>query len=103
MIRDSCRIGISKGDSVRPVKFTLSSSEHVVRILRNAKKLRDKDGYESVYICPDRPIEERAAYKKLVEELKRKRDQESNKVHYIRNNKIVSSSRDSVPAVAGKT
>ena len=72
------------------------------QILKNARKLRAKDGFRSIYLCPDRFIDERRAYKKLVEELKLKRSKELDKVHVIKNNKIVSFSRDSVTAEAGK-
>ena len=84
------------------VKFRLSSQARVVQVLKSARKLRTVDGYESVYICPDRSAEERKAYKKLVEELKKKRDSETDKVYYIRHNKIVSYSKNSEPAKTGK-
>ena len=45
-------------------------------------------------VCPDRCLEERKAYKKLVEEVKNKRDTETDKVHYILRNKIVSYSKN---------
>ena len=60
----------------RPVKFIVSSADHVNQAIRNANKLRAKEGYGSVYICPDRSLEGRA-YKKLVEEVKQKRTAES--------------------------
>ena len=90
VIRDCCRVGIRKPDSKRPIKFTLRSSDMVNQILRKAKILRTKEGYNSIYISPDRTVEERRAYKKLLEELHSKRITDSSKVHYIKNNKIVS-------------
>ena len=103
VIEDCLRIGALKENSTRPVKFSLRSSAHVAQVLRNARKLRTLEGYESVYICPDRSLEERRAYKKLVDELKEKRDSERDKVHFIRHNKVVSSTRNVEPAVhAGK-
>ena len=86
----------------RPVKFSLSSSDHVAQLLRSAKLLRTKDGYRSIYICPDRTVEECKAFKKLVDELNKKRNTEPDKVHYIKNNKIVSAVKDSGPAMHGK-
>ena len=50
-----------------------------------------------MYIAPDQSVEERKAYKKLVEEVKLKRTAEPDKVHLIRNNKIVSLARTSAP------
>ena len=66
----------------------------VNQILRKAKILRTKEGYNSnsIYISLDRTVEDRRAYnfKKLLEELHSKRKTDSSKVHYINNNKIVS-------------
>ena len=97
LIKDCCRIGDTKDKAIRPVKFSLSCSDHVMQILRNVKKLRTKEGFKSVYICPDRSVAERKAYKKLYDELKQKRLSESDKVHAIKNNKIVSTIRNSTP------
>ena len=43
-------------------------------------------------------MEDRRAFKKLWEELKEKRKAEPNGVHFIRNNKLVSSEKNSVSA-----
>ena len=51
-----------------------------------------------MYICPYRSLEERRVYKKLVEEVKQKLTAESDKVHIIKNNNIVSSERKHEPA-----
>ena len=90
VVRDSCRVGIKKSSNIRPIKFTLSSSD--VRLLRS------KEGFKSVYLCPDRTIEERRAYKKLVQELKLKREAEPDKSFLIKNNKIVMVSENSSSA-----
>ncbi len=92
VVRDHCRVGLKKSDikTPRPIKFTLSNSDHVNQVLRNARQLHSKEGYRSVYICPDRTAEERRAYKKLIELLKVKRTTEQNRTHIIRNNKVVS-------------
>ena len=95
VVRDSCRIGIKRSTTIRPIKFTLSSSDVVSQVLRKAKLLRSKEGFKSVYVCPDRTIEERRAYKKLLQELKLKSEAEPNKSFLIRNNKIVSVSENS--------
>ena len=51
-----------------------------------------------MYICLDRSLEERRAYKKLFVEVKQKRTAESDTVHIIKNNKIVSLERKHEPA-----
>ena len=94
IIRDCCRVGIKKPNDTRPIKFTLRSSDIVHQILRKAKVLRTKEGYSSIYICPDRSVEERRAFKKLFEELQVKRKTQTGKVHYIKNNKIVSTAKE---------
>jgi len=83
-VRDYCPLGAPKENVSRPVKFTLSSSDHAIRVIRNASKLCTKKGYRSVYICPDRTAAERKANKKLVEELRLKRTTEPGKFHSIR-------------------
>lgn len=98
VIKDCSRVGTNGTDSIRPVKFCLRSHSHVAQVLKNARKLRTADGYKSVYICPDRSFEERKAFKKLVEELKVKRDSETDKVHLIRHNKVVSISKSKTGA-----
>ena len=78
-------------DVPRPVKFTLSSTDHVSQVLRNAKRLRIKEGFKSVYLSPDRTFNERKAHKELLEQLAEKRISEPTKSHYIKNNKVFSS------------
>ena len=52
------------------------------------------EGFRSVYISPDRTVSERRAYKKLVDEVKLKRETEPDKFHFIRNNKIIRTSEN---------
>ena len=87
---DCCRVGVRKSGSKRPIKFTLRSSDMVNQILIKAKILRTKEGYNSIYISPDRTVEEKRAYMKLLEELHSKRITDSSKVLYINNKKIIS-------------
>ena len=100
VVRDCTRLGLRKADIVRPIKFSVGSSDHAAQLIRNARMLRTKDGYSSVYICPDRTLEERRAYKQLVDQLKMKRIAEPDKVFVIKNNKVVCSVR-SEPETAG--
>ena len=92
-----CRMGRNVSDggpAVKPIKLTLSGSDHVRQVLSKARRLREVEGYDSVYISPDRSAEQRAAFKKLVLAVKQKRQLEPGRVHVIRNNKIVSSDKD---------
>ena len=100
-IETSSRIGTKQAEKCCPVKVTLRSSDNVNLILKKSKLLRTKEGFKSIYICPDRSVEERRAFKKLVEELRAKRSAEtdSDKVHLIRNNKIITIDKKSDPAL----
>ena len=91
-VRDCSRIGSRKegAASARPIKFTVGSSDHAAQVIRKARNLRNIDGYSSVYICPDRTLEERRAYKQLVDQMKMKKIAEPDKVFSVKNNKIVS-------------
>ena len=93
------RVGTKRDKVIRPVKITLNSSDHVNQILKNAKLLHAKEEYSGIYICPDRTAEQRKADKQLWEQLKTKRKLEPGKDHRIQNGRIVSSERDSKPAV----
>ena len=96
MIRECCRIGQKRRDKPRPVKLCLSNSDIAHQVISKARLLRKKKGrYESVYICPDRTVEERKAYRKLLEELKTLREAEPDKFFVIRNGKVVRISEDS--------
>jgi hypothetical protein len=77
-----CQSGREEGwcsEVVRPVKFF-----HVQRILDNAWKLRTKDGFKIDLQFSWSVADEQRAYKKLVEELKLKRSNESDKVHFFK-------------------
>ena len=100
-VQDCCRIGLVREQQCRPIKFALASQEHVTQVLRKSRMLRTKTGFQSIYICPDRSVEERRAFKKLLEELKQRRNTEPDKVFSIKNNKIVGIPRDSVPVNSG--
>ena len=97
-LRDCCRIGVKRSTYARPIKFTVSSSDMACQVLRKARLLRSKEGFKSVYVCPDRTVEERRAHKKLVQELKLKRQAESDKFFAIRINEVVSVSKNNRPA-----
>ena len=88
-ITDCGRIGQSKPGVPRPIRFKVSSSDTVYQILRKAKLLKDAEGYNRVFICPDRTVEERISRQKLVTELKEKRSADPNKHFIIRKGEVV--------------
>ena len=86
---EACRLGKEKTDkSVRPVKVTVANSTVVSQILSKARKLRKVSGFESVFVCPDRSIEQRAKQKLLVTDLKRLVKEQIDKKHFIRDGEI---------------
>ena len=81
-----CAAGLTP---TRPVKFTVNSSETVFQILKKAKRLKDIDGFKNIYIALDRTLDERISRKKLVSELKEKRQSDPNSRYLIRKGEIV--------------
>ena len=68
---------MKKGNTTRPIKFSLSNSDRVDQVLRKARLLRTKEGFESVCVLlGDRSVDERRAYKKILEELKMQLEEE---------------------------
>ena len=83
------RIGKSKPATTRPISFRVQSSCTVALILQKARQLKDIDGYKSIYLCPDRTLEERNTRKKLVDKLKEKRASDQNNRYFIRRGEIL--------------
>ena len=55
-----------------------------------AKQLKQIDRLKSVFICPDRSVEERAVQKQLVLDLKKTTAEQPDLQHFIRDGKIYS-------------
>ena len=75
VMTDCCRLRygeVGKGKP-RPIKFILSSKDLAFQELRKTKLLRIYEGYNGLYICPDRTLEERRAFKKLIDDVIRNR------------------------------
>ena len=90
---EASRLGKKSGSATRPVKVTLSSSTIVQQILKKSSKLSRTDKFKTVYLAPDRTVEERAQHKELVVELKRRTEAEKDKKLFIRGGKICSIER----------
>ena len=91
---DCRRIGQRSSGSLRPIRFRVNSSDIVYQLLRKAKRLKDIDGYKTIFISPDRTPEERISRKTLVGELKKKRLDDPNNHYFIRKGEIVSVKKD---------
>ena len=76
------------GNTKRPIKVSFRDSNVSRQVLKKASRLRSSDSHSSVYISPDRTIEQRNIHRDLVIELKRKRTDEPDKTHFIRNGRV---------------
>ena len=89
------RIGKKKtASSTRQVKVCVSSSLIVHQILVNAKNLRKSAKYKTVYLSPDRSLEQREARKELIVSMRAKALEEPNKKFYIKDGQILSRDRE---------
>ena len=82
------RIGLKKCGVHRPIRFTVQSSSTAFGILRKAKELKNIGDCKSIFLSPDRTVEEQVTRKKLVEQLKLKRANDPLKRYYIRKGEI---------------
>ena len=83
------RIGKKKTvDSTRPVKVITSNSLIVDQILRNARNLRQSEKFKTVFLSPDRSVEQRKLRKDLVQDMKKRALAEPTKKFYIKDGQI---------------
>ena len=82
------RIGRKKPGLHRPIRLSVESSSIAFGILTKSKELRNIDDCKSVYLSPDRTVEEQVTRKKLVEQLKLKRTSDPQNQYYIRKGEI---------------
>ena len=86
---EMCRVGRTGNETrPRPVKVNLSNSSTARHVLTQARKLRHSETFKSVFIRPDRSPEERASHKLLIEELKRRKEADPDKRHYIKGGSV---------------
>ncbi len=82
---EAIRMGLRRDKKTsRPIKVTMSNSVSVQQILQKAKSLGASVKFKTVFISPDRSPEERARQKSLILELKKKRQEDPNKRHYMK-------------------
>ena len=95
VLSDVTRLGKKGGEGVRPVRVVLRNREIARTILGKSATLKDSDQYESVFVAPDRSVEERTERRVLVARLREKREKEPDKVWRIRRGSIVDSTVES--------
>ena len=88
---ESCRVGRRRsGNTIRPVQVTAASSTTVTQILSKSRKLRSSTKFKTVFINPDRSLEQRAKQRELVNNVKKLKTEQPAKIHFIRNATIIS-------------
>ena len=88
------RIGVQREGATRQVIVKLRSGVVAAGIRRNAGKLKKTDLFKTVYICPDRTLMQRKEHKECVAELRRRCDDQPNRLHVIRDGEVVSMDKD---------
>ena len=73
-----------------PVKVTTPSATIVDQILYKAKRLKQTIKFKTVFLSPDRSLEQRETHRQLVLDLKKKALEEPSKKHDMKNGTIVS-------------
>eukprot|EP00116_Pleurobrachia_bachei_P013608 sb/3473870/ len=89
VLSEVSRLGRRSDERVRPVRVVLRSRETARTILAKSAQLRDSETFQSVYISPDRTVEERTERRDLVAKLREKRELEPEKVFRIRRGSVV--------------
>ena len=84
------RLGKRPEAGSRPVKVTLASSTAVQQIMSKARHLRQVERLKAVYVSPDRSPAERSARRLLVEERKKRAEDEPGRNHFIKGGKVCS-------------
>ena len=90
------RIGTVKAGYNRPIKVKLRRPDEVRDVLIKAKKLKGHDTLGSIFISPDRSLAERAAHKKLIEDMKKRREEDPSKYFFIRRGTVCVTERTSM-------
>jgi hypothetical protein len=88
---EACRVGKqAAGRKVRPVKVTAACSTIVDQILARSKSLRKSEKFSTVFVSPDRSLEQRHKQRELVAKMQKLFTEQPGKVHFIRDSTIVS-------------
>ena len=73
-IEDAIRVGRPTQDRPRLLRVSFQSFESKLRVMRTSKELRNLENYKRVYINPDRTRLQQSIDKRLLEELKERKE-----------------------------
>ena len=85
---DHHRAGLKKSGQSRPLIVRVQAPHVVMEVLANAKMLKGSRFYGSCYLAPDRSPEQRATHKKLITEMKKRREEQPDKYFFIKGGKV---------------
>ena len=88
-IVECCRLGKVRDGDTRPIRVTFSSSSIASEVLGNSKQLKNAEGCQRIFICPDRTIEQRRTHRELVIKLRQKRTEDPGAIYGIRGGQVV--------------
>ena len=95
----SCRLGKEAQGKVRPVKVCFDSQEDARTTISYARNLKHSEKHSRIFIALDRSPEERDERRELVQNLRKRRDEEPDRFHFIYNGEICSREhRPRIPA-----
>ena len=83
-----------EGRPTRPVRVKLNNATAVKQILSKSRNLKTIDQFKTVFVSPDRSIEEREKHRLVVTELKRRVAADPDSRHYIRGGAVCSEKRE---------
>jgi hypothetical protein len=87
---EACRFGKPKSSNVaRPVKVTAACATIINQILAKSRSLRKLEKYKTVFVSPDRSLEQRLTQRQLVTDMKKLNSEHPDKVHFIRDSRII--------------
>ena len=90
LLGKKCSSGEQK---TQPVKVSVSNSFIVQQILQKTRNLQSSDSFKSVFIRADRSAAERSKHRDLIQQMLKKKVEEPDKTHYIRNGQLLSSDK----------
>ena len=84
------RLGKEEPGKVRPVKVCFDSPEDALLAVTNARNLKFSEKHRKIFIAFDRDSEERARRRELVKSLRKRREEEPGRFHFIYKGEICS-------------
>lgn len=85
---DHHRAGTKKPGQSRPLIVRMEAPYMVMEVLAKAKLLKETQCYRSCYLAPDRSPEQRETHKKLITEMKRRREEQPEMYFYIKRGEV---------------